>query len=105
MANPVFGFTDPMSGILERQAKLRLVKALLAHGANPNARMTRRPPGFAGGYTDAPGATSFLLATAAVDLEMMRLLLAAGANPALTTRSNTTPPMGGGRCQSPPGRK
>jgi ankyrin repeat protein len=89
-ANPVFGFTDPMSGIPDRQAKLRLVKALLAHGADPNARMTRRAPGFAGGYTDAPGATPFLLATAAVDLEMMRLLLAAGADPAQATKSNTT---------------
>ena len=46
-SNPVYGFTDPMSGIPARQAKLQLVKALLAHGANPNGRMTRRPPGFA----------------------------------------------------------
>ena len=81
-ANPVFGFTDAMSGIPERQAKLQLVKALLAHGANPNARMTQRPPGFAGGYTDAAGATPFLLAAATADIEMMRLLLAAGADPA-----------------------
>ena len=35
-SNPVYGFTDPMSGIPDRQAKLQLVKALLAHGANPN---------------------------------------------------------------------
>jgi uncharacterized protein len=92
-ANPVFGFTDPMSGIPDRDGKLRLVKALLAHGANANARMTRRPPGFAGGYTDAPGATPFLLAAAAVDLDLMRLLLSAGADPALATKSNTTPLM------------
>ncbi len=32
-SNPVYGFEDPMSGIPDRQAKLRLVKALLAHGA------------------------------------------------------------------------
>ena len=51
VSNPVYGFADPMSGIPNRQAKLQLVKALLAHGANPNARMTRRPPGFAGGGT------------------------------------------------------
>lgn len=89
-ANPVFGFTDAMSGIPERQAKLQLVKALLAHGANPNVRMTQRPPGFAGGYTDAVGASPFLLAAATADIEMMRLLLAAGADPATTTRSNTT---------------
>ena len=89
-ANPVFGFTDPMSGLPDRQAKRQLVKALLAHGANPNARMTQRPPGFAGGYTDAAGATPFLLAAATADIEMMRLLLAAGADPAATTKSNAT---------------
>jgi ankyrin repeat protein len=93
ISNQVYGFTDPMSGIPDRKAKLALVKALLAHGANPNARMTRRPPGFAGlggGYEDAPGATPFLLASAAADLEMMRLLLSAGADPAQVTDTKTT---------------
>jgi len=92
-ANPVFGFTDAMSGIPDRQAKLQLVQALLAHGASPNARMTQRPPGFAGGYSDAVGATPFFLATATADIELMRLLLAAGADPTQITRSNTTPIM------------
>jgi ankyrin repeat protein len=92
-SNPVYGFSDPMSGIPTRQGKLQLVKALLAHGANPNGRMTRRPPGFAGGYEDAPGATPFLLASAAADLEMMRILLAAGADPALVTDTRTTAVM------------
>ena len=96
ISNPVYGFTDAMSGIPNRQARLQLVNALLAHGANPNARMTRRPPGFAGlggGYEDAPGATPFLLASAAADLEMMRLLLAAGADPRQATDTQTTPVM------------
>jgi uncharacterized protein len=92
-ANPVFGFTDAMSGIPDRSAKLQLVKALLAHGANPNAPMTQRPPGFAGGYNDSVGATPFLLAAATADIEMMRVLLAAGADPSLTTKSNATPLM------------
>ncbi|HUP39691.1 MAG TPA: ankyrin repeat domain-containing protein [Vicinamibacterales bacterium] len=90
-ANPVFGFTDAMSGIPERDAKLQLVKALLARGANPNVPMTQRPPGFAGGHTDVIGATPFLLASAAADMEMMRLLLAAGADPKRSTKSNMTP--------------
>ena len=96
ISNPVYGFSDPMSGIANRQQKLALVKALLAHGANPNSRMTKRPPGFSGlggGYEDAAGATPFLLASAAADLEMMRLLLAAGADPAHVTDTKATPVM------------
>ena len=92
-ANPVYGFDEPMAGIPDRQAKLQLVRALLAHGANPNARMTRPKPAFAGGYTDAAGATPFLLASSVDDLEMMRLLLAAGADPRLVTSTNTTAVM------------
>jgi uncharacterized protein len=96
ISNQVYGFTDPMSGIPNRQQKVALVKALLARGANPNARMTRRPPGFSGlggGYEDAPGATPFLLASAADDLEMMRLLLGAGADPTLVTDTKATAVM------------
>jgi uncharacterized protein len=96
ISNPVYGFIDPMGGIPNRKAKLELVTTLLARGANPNVRMTKRPPGFSGlggGYEDAAGATPFLLASAAADLEMMRLLLAAGADPALVTDTRTTPVM------------
>ena len=89
-ANPVYGFEDPMSGIPDRQAKLRLVKALLAHGANVNARMTKRQPSFATGYLDCVGATPFLLAASVDDVEMMRILLAAGADPKITTATNAT---------------
>lgn len=96
VSNPVYGFSDPMSGIPNRAQKVALVKALLAHGANPNTRMTRRPPGFqglGGGYEDAAGATPFLLASSAADLEMMRLLLAAGADPLQMTDTKATPVM------------
>jgi uncharacterized protein len=84
-ANPVYGFDDPMSGIPDRDAKLRLVKALIAHGANVNARMTKRQPSFATGYADAVGATPLLLAASVDDVEMMRILLDAGADPKITT--------------------
>jgi len=95
-ANPIYGFDEPMAGIADRQAKLQLVNALLAHGANPNARMTKAQPPFAGGYRDAVGATPFLLASSVDDVEMMRLLLAAGADPRLMTGSNTTAVMAAG---------
>ena len=88
-SNPVYGFEDPMSGIPDRQEKLKLVKALLAHGADPNARMKRRPP-VGGGYTDVNGATPFLLASSVDDLEMMKILLAAGADPKLVTATKAS---------------
>lgn len=89
-SNPVYGFEDAMSGIPDRQAKLRLVKALLAHGAKVNARMTKRQPSFATGYTDCVGATPFLLAASVDDVEMMRILLEAGADPKIPTATNAT---------------
>src|SRR4029450_12971440 len=59
LANPVYGFVDPIGGIPDREAKLQLIKSLLAHGANPNLQMTARPPGYGGtgtgGSKDAPG--------------------------------------------------
>ncbi len=89
-SNPVYGFEDPMSGIPDRRAKLRLVKALLAHGANVNARMTKRQPSFATGYADAVGATPFLLAASVDDVEMMRILLDARADPKIPTATQAT---------------
>jgi ankyrin len=89
-SNPVYGFSDPMSGIPDRQAKVRLVKALLAHGANVNARMTKRQPNFATGYTDALGATALLLAASVQDVEIMRILLDAGADPTIKTNTNAS---------------
>ena len=93
LANPVYGFVDPIGGIPDREAKLQLVKALLAHGANPNLQMTVRPPGFGGtgtgGYNDAVGATAFVVAANSADVEMMRILLAAGADPHLVTKTNS----------------
>src|SRR2546425_6634026 len=93
LANPVYGFVDPIGGIPDREAKLQLVRALLAHGAKPNLQATARPPGFGGtgtgGYNDAVGATPFVVAANAADVEMMRILLAAGADPHLVTKTNS----------------
>ena len=96
VANPVYGFEDPMSGITSRQDKLRIVKALLAHGINVNARMTKPQPSFAGGYLDAQGATALLLAAAADDVEMMHILLDAGADPKIKTDTGASAIMAAG---------
>lgn len=93
LANPVYGFVDPIGGIPDREAKLQLVKALLAHGADANLPMTVRPPTFGGtgtgGYNDAVGATPFIVAANAGDVEIMRLLLAAGADPHRVTKTHS----------------
>jgi ankyrin repeat protein len=78
---------------LFRPSLTELVKALLAHGADPNARLTKTPT-LAGDTEPAGiGATPFLLAAATPDPVVMRLLLAAGADPLLPTMTKLTPVM------------
>ncbi len=76
-------------GGLQAAGKLELVKALLAHGANPNARLEKEPPqfGFSNGRfkVNLAGATPFLLAALACDVSVMRVLAANGADPELGT--------------------
>ena len=66
-----------------QEGRIDLISALLANGADPNARITGRPPRFGGGYgtPQVASGTPFFLAAQAHDLEVMRLLLAAGADP------------------------
>ena len=80
-----------------REGKLELVEALLAHGADPDARLVKDPPQY--GYASprfrvsVTGATPFLLAAMDGNVEVMRALAAAGADPLLPTEQNTTPLM------------
>lgn len=82
----------------------RLIQALLAAGANPNARiakdfMTYHIHRFSRGTMLEPpqvghaGGTPFLLAAASHNAEAMRLLLQAGADPKIPTFEGTTPLM------------
>ncbi len=74
-----------------RPAMPELVKTLLEHGADPNAQLVRSVvDGFRGNLA---GATPLVIAATAANVEMMRTLLAAGANPQLPTRANVTPLM------------
>jgi len=76
-----------------------LVKSLLAHKANLNARVGRDYPI----HTRSPfrqtparsiaGATPFFLAAAAGDVSLMRVLVGGGADPLLGLKDNTTPLM------------
>jgi len=81
-----------------------LVKTLLEHGADPNARVGDGFPAFdyppfqrtTGNMMPQirqPGATPFFLAAASLDVNLMRLLLDHGADPTLSTAEGTTPLM------------
>lgn len=86
------GFLPPPVG-KGNLGSVDLAKKLIAHGADVNARMTRD---FRDGYRNRLnriGATPFLLAAKSVDTELMRVLLAAGADPLLPNADKTTPLM------------
>ena len=73
-----------------------LAKLLVARGANPNARLQRPTLGRYHGSGDASlgeGTTPFLRAAKAVDLSMMRTLLALGADPTMTKKDRTNAAM------------
>ena len=79
---------------LRGDAKLSFVKALLAHGANPNARAATNPRSEGGNHGGVlAGGTPFLMAAIAGDVRVMRTLLASGADPQLATARQTTPLM------------
>src|SRR5262249_23102455 len=74
-----------------RMSSLDLAKKVLEHGANVNARITvdSLPDGYRN-RLDQRGATPFFLAAKAADPELMRLLLAHGADPNIGTKGGTT---------------
>jgi ankyrin repeat protein len=72
---------------------LDFIKKLLDKGADVNARMkdsTETRTVFTNQWLDEDGATAFLRASMSSDLEVMRLLLAHGADPKIPTRGDVT---------------
>lgn len=99
---------DPDAVVTEPNDKLKLIKMLLEHGADPNRRALRvslrseTAAGIGSGPKDADnfgvarsrrGATPFWVAAENADTAIMRVLLDAGADPTLTTEDKTTPLM------------
>jgi ankyrin repeat protein len=81
------------SGVLDA---VDIVGLLLEHKADPNARLKAaimQRQHTAGDGTLAAGATPLMRASKSGDIAMVRLLLAAGADPALTLPNRTTPLM------------
>jgi ankyrin repeat protein len=73
-----------------RLDSLALVRTLLEHGANVNARQAKEPKDGFRNLLNRIGATPFLLAAKSVDIPLMRLLLEYGADPKVTTEDGTT---------------
>ena len=71
-----------------------IVQALLDHGAKPNVALTHPLPGRSGmdggDTTLGAGSTALMRAARAGDYAVMRLLLAKGADPMLTTQDGNT---------------
>ncbi len=73
---------------------LEYIKLLLDHGANVNARIkdsTETRTVFTNQWLDENGATAFLRASQSGDIELMKLLLAHGADPKINTVLGVTP--------------
>ena len=90
--NTGFGTPGPFAaGTLD---SIDLIRKLLADGVDVNARMTRN--GIRDGQRNRfnrLGATAFMLAAKITDVEVMRVLLEAGADPLMPTADGTTPLM------------
>jgi ankyrin repeat protein len=90
------GYTALHAAIL--RSELNLVKALLARGANPSALITKGTP-IRRDNTDFNlpatliGATPYLVAAKFLEVDIMRALVAGGADPMRTMKDGTTAVM------------
>jgi ankyrin repeat protein len=75
----------------DERGEVELVHALIARGANLNARITKDPPRANEGGYSLPGATPLFMAARIANLEAVRALLDAGADPLIATNKSTTP--------------
>ncbi len=90
--NPGIGDNDPSPPGSGSLGSLDLVKKLVAHGANLNARMTKKA-NLNNTRLNEIGATPFFLAALTADAPLMRTLAELGADPGLTNAENSTPLM------------
>jgi ankyrin repeat protein len=83
--------------VQEHVSYLDLMKALLQHGANVNAKLAKtlwfRPTSHNEEWVDRKGATTFWRAAQSSDVAAMRILVAAGADTNLATDEGVTPLM------------
>ena len=81
--------------IAVKMDRVRVITSLLAHGADVNGRISMEEPRWSGARyrRHLAGATALLLAAKSADVEVMRVLLAHGADPTIATEEHITPLM------------
>jgi ankyrin repeat protein len=93
MRNPDFT-RDTAPPVTDKRDPMDLIKALLAKGANPNARVNTTPfRGFyqvSANWVNFDGQTAFIRAALNGDVALMRLLLEHGADPNIATNEGST---------------
>jgi ankyrin repeat protein len=89
---PGGGDNDPAPDGSGNMTSMQFVEFLAKHGANLNARMTRKV-GFGLTSLNTNGATPFFLAARTADAELMRFLAKLGADPSIPNADNATPLM------------
>ena len=87
---PNRGFNLPGAVPTGTLDSLELVRRLIAHGADINARLTKEPRDGNRNMLNRIGATPYVMAAKTADVPLMRLLLERGANPSLATNDGTT---------------
>jgi ankyrin repeat protein len=103
-------FPQPQEMEQQKATYLDAMKALLAKGADPNARIKSHPwyLVYSGcgnrncGLADTSGSTAFWRAAYGTDLEAMKLLVAFGADPNIPTMAPAIPVRRGGAPGAPP---
>ena len=84
------GFTPLHHAVRDKRA-LKLVNALLQHGADPNIRMAQsKPVTFTTTYIALRGATPMVLAAEINNFDAVKTLVAGGGDPLISTDSKTT---------------
>jgi ankyrin repeat protein len=87
--NPSIGQSPPLvpTGLV---SPVELAKKIIARGVEVDAPITQQIRDRFRTHMDMVGATAYLMAAKAADAEMMRVLLAAGANPRAKTKAGRT---------------
>ena len=98
---PIAAYPQPRAHLQQSHTYLAMMRLLLDKGADPNQRLVKKvwysSYNFDQSSVDEIGATPFWRAAYAADVEAMKMLVAAGADPSISTMKPMSRRFGGGR--------